>query len=87
MNAACPIAKPKNFSVAQRRSSSPQMSDDLSDQVKEAAAKPKQVTVDGVTVQAQTIDDLIKADEFLERKKAIKKGGLRIQKIVPPGTA
>jgi len=52
-----------------------------------AATNPKQVTVDGVTVQAHSLKDQIELDQYLARKKAAQKGGMRFQKIVPPGTA
>jgi len=52
-----------------------------------AATQPKQVTVDGVTVQAHSLKDQIELDQYLGRKKAAQKGGMRFQQYVPPGTA
>ncbi|MHC2067623.1 hypothetical protein ACYFX5_09140 [Bremerella sp. T1] len=57
------------------------------EQLEAAATKPKQVTVDGVTVQGHSIADLIALDKHIAAKKAAQRGGMRIQKIVPPGTA
>ena len=52
-----------------------------------AATQPKQVTVDGVTVQAHSLKEQIELDQYLARKKAMQRGGFRKQRIVPPGTA
>lgn len=64
-----------------------QDNDDLGEAIEAAAGKPRQVTVDGVVVQAHSLPDLIAADKHLANKRAAKKGGMRIQKIIPPGTA
>ncbi len=63
------------------------MADDLSDQIRDAAAGPQQVTVDGQTVQQRPLDELIEADRYLASKTAATKThqGLRFAKIVPPG--
>lgn len=57
------------------------------EQLETAMSKPKQVTVDGVTAQAHSLPDLIAMDKHLANKRAAKKGGMRIQKIIPPATA
>ncbi len=64
------------------------MGDDLSSKISEAAQGPKSASVDGVSVEQQPIADLIKADQYLEGKKASKKAsmGLRLGRIVPPGS-
>ncbi|HEY3325053.1 MAG TPA: hypothetical protein VGP72_31660 [Planctomycetota bacterium] len=64
------------------------MGDELTDRISEAARGPKSASVDGVSVEQQPIRDLIKADQYLEGKKAAKKAsmGLRFGRIVPPGS-
>lgn len=61
---------------------------DLEETIAEAAQNPKAVTVDGTRVEGQTIDELIKADQYLAGKKAANQPnrGLRFNKLVPPGT-
>jgi len=63
------------------------MADDLSDQIRDAAEGPQQVTIDGQTVQERPLAELIEADRYLAGKTASDKGhrGLRFSKIVPPG--
>ncbi|MEW4454573.1 hypothetical protein AB1L30_18005 [Bremerella sp. JC817] len=61
---------------------------DLTNEIADAANKPRQVTVDGVTVQGHSIPDLVAADKYLSQKKAIKKRGFfSARQMVPPGTA
>lgn len=57
------------------------------DQITQAAAEPKQVTVDGVTVVQHSLQDLIAADQYLKGQKAAKSPsrGLRFTKLVAPG--
>jgi hypothetical protein len=62
---------------------------DLDQSIEDAAKSPKAVAVDGVRVDAQSIDDLIKADQHLAGKDAVKSSprrGLRFNKLIPPGT-
>ncbi|MFI4874633.1 MAG: hypothetical protein ACIALR_04820 [Blastopirellula sp. JB062] len=62
--------------------------EDLSDTIKQAAADPQRVTVDGISADARSIKDLIEADRYLASKKAAKgrRRGLVISKLRPPGT-
>jgi hypothetical protein len=57
----------------------------LADAIAETAAAPKSVTVDGQTVQAQDLRQLIEADRYLASKKAARRPGLQFDKMVPPG--
>lgn len=61
---------------------------DLSDQIEDAAGTPKAAMVDGRSATARDIDDLIKADEYLEQKQARSRSTLpiRLAKISPPGS-
>jgi hypothetical protein len=61
---------------------------DLDQTIEDAAKSPKAVAVDGVRVDAQSVDELLKADQYLQAKNAIKtspRRGLRFNKLVPPG--
>jgi hypothetical protein len=63
---------------------------DLDQTIEDAAKNPKAVAVDGTRVDAQSVDDLIKADQHLAGKEALKNSlrrGLRFNKLVPPGTS
>lgn len=62
---------------------------DLSDEIEAAVSAPKQVTTDGVTVEGRDVDELIKADQYLQNKQAAssKSRGLRFSKISPPGAS
>lgn len=62
---------------------------DLSSDIETAATGPKRAIVDGVDMQARSIDELIAADKYLAAKAAAAKGraGLRISKFVPGGAA
>jgi hypothetical protein len=60
---------------------------DLSQQIQDAAeAGVSSVTIDGQTVSAVPVKDLIEADRHLAAKAAMAKGrrGFRLSKIVPP---
>lgn len=57
------------------------------EQLETAMSKPKQVTVDGVTAQAHSLPDLIAMDKHLANKRAAQRGGMRIQRMIPPATA
>lgn len=63
------------------------MADDLSQEIRDAAAGPQQVTVDGQTVQQRPLAELVEADRYLASKTAAAKNhrGLRFTKLVPPG--
>ena len=58
---------------------------DLSDQIEDAAENPKKVDVDGTSVEAHSIPDLIEADKYLAGKTGAGKAhrGLRITKLIP----
>lgn len=62
---------------------------DLTTQIETEAQKAQQVTVDGQTITRRSIDELIKADQYLAGKEAVANKnpffGLRMRKIVPPG--
>ena len=60
----------------------------LEDSIRENALKPAKATGDSGSVEQHPLHDQIEADRYLSSKKAAKaKGlGLRLTKIVPPGT-
>lgn len=62
---------------------------DLSDDIETAATKPKSATIDGNTVTAHTLAELIEADQYLKTLDAVDsaKRGLVFQRFKPPGTA
>jgi len=55
--------------------------------IETAAGNPKSASGDGVSVTSHSIDELIKADKYLtaKRAKAGKWGGIKMQKLQPPG--
>lgn len=56
------------------------------DAITKNVAGPKRVVVDGVVVEQYGIDELVKADQYLGSKNAIKKGlGIRIVRVESPG--
>ncbi|HMP78426.1 MAG TPA: hypothetical protein PKD54_03130 [Pirellulaceae bacterium] len=58
------------------------------DETLESVAKgPKSVSTDGTRVEAQGVDDVIKADQHLAAKQGVsgKFRGLRYSKLTPPG--
>jgi hypothetical protein len=62
---------------------------DLDETIESVARGPKSVSVDGTKVDAQSIDDLVKADQHLAGKTAIEKPnrGIRFNKLVPHGAS
>jgi hypothetical protein len=56
----------------------------MSDTIENALKQPKRVTTDAGTVEHQSVDDLIKADQYIKSKTKGK--GLRITRLVPGGT-
>lgn len=62
--------------------------DDLEQAIRENAQGPAQVSGDAGSVQQHSLSEQIAADRYLQSKKAVRKKGLglRISKIVPPGT-
>lgn len=61
---------------------------DLEDVIEEVAEGPAAASGEGQSYTAQSIPDLIKADQYLESKQAAAQPhfGLRMAKLVPPGT-
>lgn len=59
----------------------------IEDAIEQNAKGPKRVQVANQSVEQQSIDDLIKADEYLAAKQAAAKPhfGVRFAKIIPPG--
>ena len=57
--------------------------------IEQGALGPQSVTVDGNNVTARSIDELIKADQYLAGKRAASTGneffGMRVRQAVPPG--
>ena len=63
------------------------MSDTVSDKILEVAQDPRRVSADGLSVEGQAIDDLIKADRYLASKSALRssKPPFRLTHFKPPG--
>lgn len=63
------------------------MADDLGDQIEDAAAEPRSVSVDGVTVNQQSVTDQIAADKYLLNRRWHNdpRRALRFVKFRPPG--
>ena len=55
--------------------------------IEQNALGPKRVQVGNQSVEQQSVDDQIKADQYLAAKQAATKShlGLRFTKIIPPG--
>lgn len=64
------------------------MSDELRTKIAETASGPKRVRTDAGEVESQDIASMIEADKYLSAKAAAqtKTRGLRISKLLPPGT-
>jgi hypothetical protein len=61
---------------------------DLTDDIEDAAAKPRSVTVDGSTVNTHSLPELIAADRHLKADDSTNtqtNRGLRFNKFKPPG--
>lgn len=58
---------------------------DLSSDIETAAVQPKAASVDGTNVQARTIDEMIRADEYLAKKTGQSRNhlGLTFRKLIP----
>ncbi|MCK6470870.1 MAG: hypothetical protein L6R28_03910 [Planctomycetes bacterium] len=63
--------------------------DDLKDTIRENAKGPAKAAGDSGSVEQHPLRDQIEADRYLNAKKAAKakRLGMRITKLVPPGTA
>jgi len=66
------------------------VAEDLAETIADDAANPRQVTVDGVTVQQHSLPDQIAADKYLQSRTAARtdprKAFTRV-KIVAPGAS
>ena len=64
------------------------MSDEIRNSIKDTATGPKRVRTDAGEVESQDITQQIAADKYLAAKAAMgtKNRGLRINKLLPPGT-
>lgn len=65
------------------------MAEDLSTTIQENAQGPKRAQGDSGSVEQHPLAEQIEADRYLASKAAVKdpKRGLRLTKLVPPGTA
>ena len=65
------------------------MAEDLENTIRDNAAGPKRATGDSGSVEQHSLDDQIAADRYLASKKAARSKGLgiRLSKLVPPGSA
>ena len=56
--------------------------ENLEEKIRQNAAGPKSVDIDGQKVEQHSITDQIAADEYLAKKKALRRGnGLKITKL------
>ena len=56
--------------------------ENLEEKIRQNAAGPKAVDIDGQKVEQHSIADQIAADEYLAKKKALRRGnGLKITKL------
>lgn len=64
------------------------MSDEIRDAIEATAKGPKRVRTDAGEVEAQDIEQQIAADKYLAAKAAMStpSRGLRINRLLPPGT-
>lgn len=65
------------------------VAENLDTQIRDNAAGPKKATGDSGSVEQHPLNDQIAADRYLASKKAAKSRGLgiRLTKLVPPGSA
>ena len=65
------------------------VAENLDTQIRDNAAGPKKATGDSGSVEQHSLNDQITADRYLASKKAAKSKGLgiRLSKLVPPGSA
>jgi len=65
------------------------VAEDLDNTIRDNAAGPKRATGDSGSVEQHPLDDQIAADRYLASKKAARSKGLgiRLSKLVPPGSA
>jgi len=64
------------------------MPDELEQAIKDNAAGPARAAVDGQSVEQHSLRDQIEADRYLASKEAVRRKdrGLRITRLIPPGT-
>jgi hypothetical protein len=64
------------------------MVDDLEQTIRDNAKAPAKATGDSGSVEQHPLRDQIEADRYLNSKKAAKRKGLgiKVSKLVPPGT-
>ena len=77
--------QPRKPRVPETQSPIPAPPASIADALAEAAIGPKQVAVDGQTVQAHDLRQLIEADRYLASKKAARRPALQFVKLAPPG--
>ena len=65
------------------------VAENLDTQIRDNAAGPKKATGDSGSVEQHSLNDQIAADRYLASKKAARSRGLgiRMSKLVPPGSA
>jgi hypothetical protein len=65
------------------------VAENLDTQIRDNAAGPKKATGDSGSVEQHSLSDQIAADKYLASKKAARSRGLgiRMSKLVPPGSA
>ena len=65
------------------------MADELDSTIRENASGPKRARGDAGEMEQHSLKDQIAADKYLAGKDAAKgpKAGIRMLKIIPPGTA
>ena len=65
------------------------VAENLDAQIRDNAAGPKKATGDSGSVEQHPLNDQIAADRYLASKKAARSRGLgiRMSKLVPPGSA
>ena len=65
------------------------VTENLDTQIRDNAAGPKRATGDSGSVEQHPLNDQIAADRYLASKKAARSRGLgiRMSKLVPPGSA
>ena len=65
------------------------VAENLDTQIRDNAAGPKKATGDSGSVEQHALNDQIAADRYLASKKAARSRGLgiRMTKLVPPGSA
>jgi len=64
------------------------MTDSLDEKIKKNAEGPAKASGDSGSIQQHPLSEQIEADRYLSAKKAMKSKrlGLRITKLIPPGT-